>query len=278
MSRPRKIHIQQSLPLEKKWGGKRDGAGRPRKGYRASEPHKVRPTLDPRHPLHITLRVERAVGNLRRRDAYHAVRRAMSQTLGRDDFRIVHISLESDHIHLVVEAEHRLALARGLQGFEISAARHLNRAISKATGTRRRGCVFVDRYYAVPLRSPSQVRNAVRYVLNNWRRHREDQGIDTMFWDVDYFSSGVSFSGWQELAGAAFLPPAPPGYEHLGVASPRTWLLAEGWTRAGTISMHSVPGPLERARSLGARGASGSRLPACCAAARRPAERRRGRL
>ena len=122
-------------------------------------------------------------------------------------------------------------------------ARHLNRAISKTTSKRRRGRVFVDRYHAVALRSPSQVRHAVRYVLNNWRRHNEDQGIETMFWDVDYFSSGVSFSGWKELAGSTSLPPIPKGYEPLRVVPPQTWLLSEGWVRAGTISMYAIPGP-----------------------------------
>jgi putative transposase len=139
-----------------------------------------------------------------------------------------------------------MALARGIQGFQISAARALNQAFAKTTGRARRGRVFSDRYHAVPLTTPTQVRHAMRYVLNNWRRHREDQGIETMFWDVDYFSSGVSFTGWKELHGASYLPSAPKRYVPLPVAGPRTWLLAEGWQRAGTISMYSVPGPVRR--------------------------------
>ncbi len=104
--------------------------------------------------------------------------------------------------------------------------------------------MFSDRYHARVLRSPRQVRNAVRYVLNNWRRHHEDQGIETMFWDVDYFSSGVSFTGWKELQGTTYVPEVQVGYAQLPVCSPRTWLLSVGWERAGTISMHAVPGPI----------------------------------
>jgi hypothetical protein len=43
-------------------------------------------------------------------------------------------------VHLLVEAKDKAALARGMQGFQISAAKQLNRAISKRRpGPRRRG-------------------------------------------------------------------------------------------------------------------------------------------
>ena len=61
----------------------------------------------------------------------------------RDDFHIVHASVQGTHVHLIIEAQHRMALAKGMQGFEISAAKHLNRAVP-----RRRGSVFSDRYHA----------------------------------------------------------------------------------------------------------------------------------
>ena len=105
--------------------------------------------LSPRHPVHVVLRVVGALGNLRRRLAYHAVRAATIVVAERDDFRIVHLSLQRTHIHMLVEAADRHALARGLQSFQISAAKHLNRMLSKGRpGPRRRGRVFSDRYYA----------------------------------------------------------------------------------------------------------------------------------
>ncbi len=245
--KPRKRHVQQALAF-KTWGGKREGAGRPAKGSRSSERHKRRPEHCARHPVHVTLRVERAVGTLRRRDAYHAVRKAMYTTLGRTDFRIVHLSLEDDHLHLLVEADHKLALSRGMQGFEIAAARRLNAAVSKARGVRRSGRVFVDRYHARALTSPRDTRHTLSYVLNNWRRHQQDRGLESMFWEVDYYSSGVSFGGWKELAGSPFLPAVPEGYERLSVSRPKTWLLERGWMRSGSISMRAVPGRAPAAR------------------------------
>jgi hypothetical protein len=34
---------------------------------------------------------------------------------------------------------------------------------------------------------------------------------------------------------------APDGYDPLVVYQPRSWLLREGWTRAGSISARAVP-------------------------------------
>src|SRR3954470_16892261 len=91
--RPRRTEPEQ-LVLWKRRGGKRRGAGRPPKGPRAGSPHKERPFLHERHPLHVTLRAVGAVGSLRRRRAYHAIREATITTARREDFRIVHVSIQ----------------------------------------------------------------------------------------------------------------------------------------------------------------------------------------
>jgi REP element-mobilizing transposase RayT len=221
-----------------KRGGKRDGAGRPKRGPRASERHKKRPPLRAHQPVHVIVRVDPVVGGLRRRRAYQAFRRALQTSLKRTDFRVVQLSLQRQHVHLVVEASNERALARGMQGLQVAAARYLNAAISIERRERRTGRVFVDRYHARILKTPTEVRNVLNYVMNNWRHHQEDQGIDSMFWDVDYFSSGPSFGGWKE--GAASVP---IGYEPLPTSVPESWLLLGGWMRGGgEISMRAVPG------------------------------------
>ena len=226
----------------KTWGGKRKGAGRPPKGARSSEPHKTRVRFSCPTPVHTTLRVVAPIATLRRPDAYHAIRRAMYTIVERSNFRIVHISIERDHLHLLIEADDHESLWDGLRAFESSAAQRLNRAISVATRTRRVGRVFGDRYHARLITSPTQARNTISYILNNWRRHGYDQGMETMFWDVDYYSSGPSFDGWQELDHSPFLYQTPD-YPRLSVSRPRTWLLKTGWRQAGPISMRDIPGP-----------------------------------
>src|SRR5436190_681916 len=174
-SRKRRPEPEQ-LVLFKTRGGKRRGAGRPPKGKRAGSPHKERPFLHERYPVHVVLRVISAVGNLRRRRVYQAIREATLTTARRENFPIVHLSIQRNHLHLLVEADHKQALASGMQGFQISAAKHLNAAISKGKpGPRRRGTVFPDRYHAEIITSPRQARHALNYVLNNWHKHKEDR-------------------------------------------------------------------------------------------------------
>ena len=230
----------EQLVLFKKRGGKRRGAGRPPKGRRAGAPHKPRPFLNARYPVHVVLRVVREVGNLRRRSVYQAVREATITTARREDFRIVHCSIQRTHIHLLVEADHKRALSSGMQGFEISAAKHLNAAISKA-GPRRRGPVFPDRYHAEIITSPRQARHCLSYVLSNWRKHREDRVAPMSEWTIDWFSTAVMFPGWAEYGDEPCFWRGPPTYDPLIVYQPRTWLLKEGWRKAGTISYREVP-------------------------------------
>jgi REP element-mobilizing transposase RayT len=239
---PRRPSEPEQLSLFKPRGGKRRGAGRKPKGRRAGAPHKTRPELHARHPVHVVLRVIRAVGNLRRRFTYRAIREATLTTARREDFRIVHLSIQRTHVHLLVEANHKDALASGMQGFQISAAKHLNAAISKGKpGPRRRGTVFPDRYHAEIITSPRQARHAMSYVLGNWRKHEEDRAQPMTAWTIDWFSSAAMSPGWTEYGGQAFLWRGPVTYDPLVVYQPRTWLLREGWKKAGAISYRDVP-------------------------------------
>ena len=86
---------------------------------------------------------------------------------GRDrfGFRLVHYSVQSNHLHLIAEAEDREALIRGLQGLGVRIAKRMNRALDRS------GSVLVDRYHVRALETPNEVRMALRYVINNALRH-----------------------------------------------------------------------------------------------------------
>jgi hypothetical protein len=145
-----------------------------------------------------------------------------------------------------VEADHKGALAAGMQGFQISAAKHLNAAISRdRPGARRRGTVFPDRYHAEIIKTPTQARHALNYVINNWRKHKEDRTDATRSWKIDWFSSAVMFPGWVEYADEPFMRRGPPSYDPLVVYQPKTWLLREGWMRSKCGSCSgSATGPM----------------------------------
>jgi REP element-mobilizing transposase RayT len=236
--RARKRHVQQALFRH---GGKRRGAGRKPRGPRSSAAHKTRPEVEAKNVLHVVLRAAPEVGNLRQREIYKAIRAASRTVAQREEFRIVHLSIQRTHVHLLVEAEDKLALARGMQGFQISAARHINTALRTDPYRRRRGPVFADRYHLVVITSPTQARHVLAYVLGNWRKHREDQHGLPATWLIDPYSSACSFPGWKELRQGGVTWTLPPTYEPLVVSSPRSWLLTEGWKRAGAISIHEVP-------------------------------------
>ena len=240
----RRVKRHQQGELFPRRGGKRKGAGRPPRGERSSEPHKRRPAISKRDPVHVTIRVVESLAELRDRDAYKAIRTAMWKVFIRDEFRIVHISIERSHVHLLVEAQDQGALSRGMQALQISAAKHINRAYSKHRKHRRRGQVFTDRYHAEIIKNRRQARHALTYVLNNWRRHGEHKVKELRGFAIDPFSSAISFDGWRETID----PGWPASHEPLPVKPARSWLLTTGWRMYGLISAYEVPGPRKAAR------------------------------
>ena len=198
-------------------------------GRRRDPRHRVRPAVIATRPVHVVLRVRPEVGNLRTRHAYRAVRGALARCAARADSRVVHIRIQSNHLHLLVEADDTHALTLGMQGFAISAAKRLNRELR-----RKRGEVFPFRYHATPVTTPTQARNALAYILNNWRRHQADHRAP---WRIDPYSSADAFRGWERPHRYA------PRDNPLPVVRATTWLLTEGWQRAGPIRTTEVPGP-----------------------------------
>ena len=145
----------------------------------------------------------------------------------RAEFRVVHFSVQRDHLHLVVEAQDATALSSGARGLSIRIARALNRVLD------RRGPVWGDRYHAHALKTPKETRNAVVYVLMNFKKHRPyDQR------PVDPCSSAPWFDGFRTAL--------PLPREVAPTWKPRTWLASVGWRRHGLIHMGEAPRPSER--------------------------------
>lgn len=217
-------------------GGWRPGAGRP-KG-RATCSHQARPRFPASAPSHVTLKVAAGLPSFRRAAIVRVVRDVIAAGGHRGDFRVVHYNVLGDHLHLLVEAAGATALARGMQGLTIRLARNVNALLG------RRGRVFAQRYHARALRSPREVRNALRYVLLNGRHHAADRGQILAAGWVDPNSSALWFDGWK----AAIRTDAPwlRALAKAGrpTADPHTWLLSVGWRRGGgPIDIDDIPGP-----------------------------------
>jgi REP element-mobilizing transposase RayT len=187
--------------------------------------HRARPPHATWKPAHVTLRGRRG---LRSETAYAALEAAIAAA-STARFRVIHFSVQDDHVHLIVEASDRDALIHGVQGMAVRMARAVNHAF------RRRGRLWTDRYHARDLGTPREVRNAIAYVLLNRRKHAAwARGIDRC-------SSGRWFDGWRMQAKA---PLAPAASSPLSTA--RTWLASVGWRRAGLIVVDERPGPAAR--------------------------------
>lgn len=227
--------LQGELDLRARtWGGKREGAGRKRKPGQKAPPHRARPELRPYHPVHVVMRVKKGVPRLRTGRAYQAVRRVLVKCLGNEAFRVCHVSIQRNHFHFLVEASDNRTLSAGMQRLNILTARTLNRMLG------RKGQLFEFRYHATQIKCPKQARHALAYVLNNWRRHREDESCErAQVAKLDPYASGLAFDGWDA---PRFV--VPEDFTPLPVSEARTWLLRTGWRRHGLIDVFETPGPL----------------------------------
>src|SRR5688572_10799518 len=162
------------LPLRpaqsKGWGGRRVGAGRPRRKV-LGNPHRARPPLKAAVPLHVTLRLVRGIESIREPKLWKAVERAMRAGASRFGTRVAHFSVMSNHIHMLVEARDRCGLSAAMKGLGVRIARRVNARIG------RRGKLIAERYHARPLRTPSEVRKTLHYVRHNYRHHLAERGV-----------------------------------------------------------------------------------------------------
>jgi REP element-mobilizing transposase RayT len=226
---------------------RRGGPGRPARRNGSWVVHRARPWHDANHPVHVTLKVRRHLPNLRSYRLVKAIHTGLrlaststapKKAARRATFRVVHFSVQPNHLHLIVEATSKTALARGMQGLASGLARRVNRKL------RRRGAVFIDRYHAHAMASPREVRNAIVYVLKNYEKHPDpvpDLGTAPRR-GIDPCSSARWFEDWAEST-------APPRDLAPPVATPRTWLLRVGWKRTGLVRPEE--GPAMRPRGTG---------------------------
>jgi REP element-mobilizing transposase RayT len=180
--------------------------------------------------VHLTLRARTGVRSLRHRTVFPGVRAAIAASV-KAGFRVVEYSVQSDHVHFIVEASDKRSLSGGVRGLAIRIALAINRALE------RQGPVWAVRYHTRPLRSPREVRNALVYVLMNFRKH---QPADARHLTLDPCSSAPWFRGFRSRNGHA----RPPDRSDTpATTTPRTWRAAIGWRKHGLIDPREKPTP-----------------------------------
>jgi putative transposase len=191
------------MKFPRRRGGKQRRAGRPRTRAHPGligpgVPHLRRAEFPSRNPIHVTQRVQPGVGYLRSQLRFSLILAALRRA---KKMRVIHYSIQGNHLHLIVEAADAYSLARAMQGLASGLARQLNRL------AHRRGGVFVDRYHSHVLATPREVANALKYLQNNFRHHSHEELP----------------GGWLDRFATS---PNTPFFE------PRVWLLRVGWQRA----------------------------------------------
>jgi hypothetical protein len=218
-------------PVVSTWGGKRAGAGRKPKPARerTNVAHRARHVHKKRHPVHVTLRALRGLPSFRHQRVHAMLQRVLGAQLKRAyraAFHVVHYSIQSNHLHLIIEADDKRTMRSGVSGLVIAFAKRLNALLERLTGK-----VWGERYHSRELTTPREVRNALVYLLQNWKKH----GVTTEGPVVDHFSSALLFAGWKVHVDTVPEPdPWPP-------RNPRTWLLGAGWSL-----QHGLLSPYER--------------------------------
>ena len=207
-------------------GGRRKGAGRP---ATRSVAHRSRPEISRDKPALVTLKLRRGLPSLRRTSLVSRLRtglRALRQA--RVDFRVVQYSIQTNHIHLIIEAESTESLASGMKALGSRVARLVNRA------AKRSGPVLRERYHLRVLAKPRQVRNALQYVLTNIRKHsrgRLPAGLDPA-------SSACFVDFWRRCVPS---PRRAPPKDVREVSPACSWLLSTGWRRWGPLDPDYIP-------------------------------------
>jgi putative transposase len=176
------------------------------------------------------MRVVRGVRVLRSDGVFRRLQASIKRA-SRSGFRIVQFSVQVDHVHLLVEAKDKQALAAGLRGLAVRIARDVNAALG------RKGTLFPQRYHARALTRPGEVRHCLLDVLANHRKHASSSA-----W-LDPRSSAAWFDGWRDDALFALAQrdvsdlvrsPSP-------VEPARTWLASVGWRKHRLLGIDEHP-------------------------------------
>jgi REP element-mobilizing transposase RayT len=194
------------------------------------------------------LRLVAGLPSLRIARLFARVQKALAGGQARFGFRLVHYSVQSNHLHLIAEAADRRSLSRGVQGLNIRVARAVNRQLE------RKGRVFADRYHARALQTPRAVHFALRYVLLNARKHQRDRAWEGTSLPaesvapglVDTCSSAPWFTGFRRPIELAFGAARARARWRAGseleapVVSAKTWLLRRGSPQG--FDVDDIPG------------------------------------
>lgn len=147
---------QTAMNLNKgRHGGRRENSGRKRI-HSVGVSHKGRQKVTAHTPLHINFKYKafiRTPGMLKNLE--QAI-----QNASEFGFTVTHFTIQHNHIHLIAETKNNKSLEKGM--------RSLTNTIVKLF---QQGSLQIERYHLHVLKTPNEVRNALKYVEENDVKH-----------------------------------------------------------------------------------------------------------
>jgi REP element-mobilizing transposase RayT len=188
-------------------GGRRPGCGRKRI-HSKGVAHRKRESVNFRHALHVNFKFRTTIRN---KLSLGVLKKAISNARFHG-LRIIHFSMQSNHVHFILEASNNETLTKGMRSLTITFAKGL-----------KKGSIQIERYHLHVLKSLREARNAVHYVLFNEQRH---SGLKKAF--VTPFSSLGTVRDLKALAKEAKLS-IVKGVETFthNLDLPRSWILTK---------------------------------------------------
>jgi REP element-mobilizing transposase RayT len=160
-----------------KSGGRRPGAGRKRIHSKGVS-HLKREVVTKRAPQHINFKFNCSIRN---KDSLKLLKRSI-QNAQKMGLKIIHFSLQSNHIHLITEAENNEILTKGMRALTITFAKGLNK-----------GRVQLERYHLHVLKTLREIKNAIQYVLFNEQKHTKNNFSKiTGYSSILYLENGLN--------------------------------------------------------------------------------------
>jgi REP element-mobilizing transposase RayT len=220
-------------------GGLREGAGRKARPENVGLlAHRTRPGFAARLPVHVTMRTAKGAPRMRAQSVALVVIAEIGRASTKG-LRVLHFSVQNDHLHLIVEADDAASLSRGMQRLASRVAMGVNGLVG------RRGRFWRDRYHRRDLGSPRQFRNALVYVTFNFRKHATPGEKTRRARELDGMSSAMWIDDWKSVAFTELVRQERARAGPRMTSSPATWIARVGWRRHGKLS------PLEAPRSPG---------------------------
>ena len=132
--------------------------------------HIQRERFERESSFHITIKVRQEKSDLQNKMILKALHRAIMKARYKS-LKVIHYTLEFNHIHLLVEAYNQEQLSNCMQSFGVTLAKMINKVKFK------KGRVYKHRYHLRRLSSVMELKNVLKYIFNNGIKHKNSNTI-----------------------------------------------------------------------------------------------------